>query len=92
MEVLSHPPVESWRACERLNSCLEKIRNTRLAPTPWPTQAPHTPTRYAEEFLRIACSIPDAPPDLPLAAEMAQMEITSQALGPDSIYPIQLES
>jgi hypothetical protein len=92
MEVLSHPPVESWRACEALNPYLAKIRNTRFAPTPWPTQAPHTLTRYAEEFLRIASSIPDAPPDLPLAAETAQMEITSQALGPDSIYPIQLES
>jgi glycosyltransferase involved in cell wall biosynthesis len=92
VEVLSHPPAESWRACEAFNPYLAKIRNTRLAPTPWPTQAPHTPTRYAEEFLRIASSIPDAPPDLPLAAETAQMEITSQALGPDSIYPIQLES
>ena len=92
MEVLSHRPAESWSACERLNPCLEKFRNTHLAPTPWPTQAPHTPIRYAEEFLRIASCIPDAPPDLPLAAETAQMEITSQALGPDSIYPIQLES
>ena len=91
VEVLSHPPAESWRGCEALNPYLAKIRNTRLAPTPWPTQAPHTPTRYAEEFLRIVSSIPDAPPDLPLAAETAQMEITSQALGPDSIYPIQLE-
>jgi glycosyltransferase involved in cell wall biosynthesis len=92
MEVLSHRPAESWSACERLNPCLEKFRNTHLAPTPWPTQAPHTPIRYAEEFLRIASCIPDAPPDLPLAAETAQMEITSQALGPDSIYAIQLES
>jgi glycosyltransferase involved in cell wall biosynthesis len=92
MEVLSHPPAESWRACEPLNPCLVKIRNSPLSPTPWPTQAPNTPTRYAEEFLKIASAIPEAPLDFPLAAETAQMQITEQALGPDSIYPIQLET
>jgi hypothetical protein len=92
MEVLSHPPAESWRACERINPCLAKIRNSPLFPTAWPTEAPHTPTRYAEAFLKIASSIPEAPLDFPLAAEMAQMQITAQALGPDSIFPIQLET
>jgi glycosyltransferase involved in cell wall biosynthesis len=92
MEVLFHPPGESWTACEPLNPRLAKIRHSPLAPTRWPTQAPHTPTRYAEEFLKIASSIPEAPLDLPLAAETAQMQITAQALGPDSIYPIQLET
>jgi len=92
LEVLAHSPTESWKACMPLNPCLERFRSTPLAPTPWPTRALHTPARYAEEFLKIASSIPHAPLDLPLAAESAQMELTARALAADSIYPIQLES
>jgi glycosyltransferase involved in cell wall biosynthesis len=91
LEVLSHSATESWKICKPLNPCLEKFRHTRLAPTPWPNQAPHTSLRYAEEFLKIASSIPDNTLHLPLAAGNAQMELTSRALAADSIYPIQLE-
>jgi glycosyltransferase involved in cell wall biosynthesis len=91
LEVLSHSATESWKICKVLNPCLEKIRHTRLAQTPWPNQVPHTPLRYAEEFLKIASSIPDNPLHLPVAAGNAQMELTTSALSADSIYPIQLE-
>ena len=91
LEVLSHSATESRNACKALNPCLENFRHTRLTPTPWPTQAPHTPLRYAEEFLKIASSIPNNPLHLPLAAANAQMELMGRALAADSIYPIQLE-
>ena len=91
LEILSHSATESWKICKPLNPCLENFRHSRLTPTPWPNQAPHTPLRYAEEFLKIASSIPDNPLHLPLAAGNAQMELTARALAADSIHPIQLE-
>ena len=91
LEILSHSATESWKICKPLNPCLENFRHSRLTPTPWPNQAPHTPLRYAEEFLKIASSIPDNPLHLPLAAGNTQMELISRALAADSIHPIQLE-
>lgn len=91
LEVLSHSAKESWKICSRLNPDLENLRHSHLTPTPWPNQALHTPLRYAQEFLKIASSIPTNPLHLPLAAANAQMDLTARALAADSIYPIQLE-
>lgn len=87
LEVLSHPSSTSWERCKTLNPCLKDFRKRNLRPTPWPT----TSSRYAEDFLKIASSIPDAPIDCAESARDAQMALTAKALEPDSIFPILLE-
>ena len=91
LEVLSHESAKSWDMCKALNPCFEKWLHTRLSPTPWPIQPVHSAKRYAEEFLKIASSMPRNPINHALNASHAQMEFTSRALAPDSIFSIQLE-
>lgn len=91
LEVLSHEAAKSWDMCRALNPCLEKWLHDHLSPTPWPNRPVRSPQRYAEEFLKIASSIPRNPIDCSLSASHAQMEFTKRALAPDSIFPIQLE-
>ena len=87
LEVLSHPSPTSWELCKTWNPCLEDFLKTPLKPTPWPT----APSRYADEFLKIASSIPDGPIACAESARDAQMALTAKALEPNSIFPIQLE-
>lgn len=91
LEVLSHEPEKSMEMCGMLNPWLKKINHTGLHPTPWPDRPLHSPSQYAEEFCRIAASIPQRPIDCALDAGNAQMELTRRALDPSSIFPIQLE-
>jgi glycosyltransferase involved in cell wall biosynthesis len=91
LEVLSHPPLDSWDICKPWNSCLEDFSNDALKATPWPTTPPHSPRRYAEEFLKIASSIPKCSVYCAESARDAQMALTAHALEPESIFPIQLE-
>lgn len=91
LEVLSHPPLASWEMCKTWNPRLEEFRKNGLKPTPWPTTPQRCPLRYAEEFLKIASSIPESPVPCEKNAADAQMELTARALEPDSIFPIQLE-
>jgi glycosyltransferase involved in cell wall biosynthesis len=91
LEVLSQEVAKSWDMCKALNPCLEKWLYARLSHTPWPDRPVRSPQEYAEEFLKIASSIPRSPIDCSLSASHAQMEFTRRALEPDSIFPIQLE-
>ena len=91
LEVLSHEVAKSWDMCNALNPCFEKWLHAPLSPTPWPDQPVRSPERYAEDFLKIASSIPRSPIDHSLNARHAQMEFAKRALAPDSIFPIQLE-
>jgi glycosyltransferase involved in cell wall biosynthesis len=91
LEVLSHEAAKSWDMCKALNPCLEKWLHAPLSPTPWPDRPVRSPQRYAEEFLKIASSIPRSPIGHSLNASHAQMEFAKRALAPDSIFPIQLE-
>jgi glycosyltransferase involved in cell wall biosynthesis len=91
LEVLSHPPLDSWDMCKPWNPCLEDFSKNTLKATPWPTTPPHSPRRYAEEFLKIASSIPQRPVYCAESARDAQMALTAHALEPESIFPIQLE-
>lgn len=87
LEVLSHPSPTSWGMCKTWNLRLEDFLKTPLKPTPWPTAS----SRYADEFLKIAASIPGGPIDCAESARDAQMALTAKALEPESIFPIQLE-
>jgi len=87
LEVLSHPSPTSWEICKTWNPRLEDFLKTPPKPTPWPTAS----SRYADEFLKIAASIPDVPIDCAESARDAQMALTAKALEPNSIFPIQLE-
>jgi glycosyltransferase involved in cell wall biosynthesis len=87
LEVLSHPSPTSWELCKTWNPRLEDFLKTPLNPTPWPTAS----SRYADEFLKIAASIPDGPIACAESARDAQMALTAKALEPNSIFPIQLE-
>ena len=87
LEVLSHPSPTSWELCKTWNPRLEDFLKTPLTHTPWPTAS----SRYADEFLKIASSIPDGPIACAESARDAQMALTAKALEPNSIFPIQLE-
>jgi glycosyltransferase involved in cell wall biosynthesis len=87
LEVLSHPSPTSWEMCKTWNPRIQNFLKTPLKPTPWPTAS----SRYADEFLKIAASIPGGPIDCAESARDAQMALTAKALEPNSIFPIQLE-
>jgi hypothetical protein len=87
LEVLSHPSPTSWEMCKTWNPRLEDFLKTPLKATPWPTAS----SRYADEFLKIAASIPGGPIACAESARDAQMALTAKALEPNSIFPIQLE-
>jgi glycosyltransferase involved in cell wall biosynthesis len=87
LEVLSHPSPTSWEMCKTWNPRIQNFLKTPLKPTPWPTAS----SRYADEFLKIAASIPGGPIACAESARDAQMALTAKALEPNSIFPIQLE-
>ncbi|MEI8292695.1 MAG: glycosyltransferase [bacterium] len=91
MEVLAHPAEESWSLCKPLNPKLKHFLDNELRATPWPDETVQTPSRFAEQFLQIASAIPSEPVNSSRGAEHAQLALAQLALGPEAVFPIQLE-
>lgn len=96
LEVLRHPPADSWRVCKiwnpRLRRWLVAAGNGRLQTAKWPQSADTRigAAAYAERFHQTLRDLPDEAVASRTATRV-QRDFLIQRLGRDFLYPILME-
>lgn len=96
LEVLRHPPADSWRVCKTWNPRLRRwmvaAGNSRLQVAEWPQSADARigAAAYAERFHQTLRDLPDEAVSSKTATRV-QKDFLIQRLGRDFLYPILME-
>jgi hypothetical protein len=93
LEVLAHPPAESWAACAPLNPFLRpwqaRAERGALRVSPWPRTAARwlSGRAYARRFVQVLNQTAPAPPDARIQ-RAAQDEFIRAKLAAENLYPL----